>query len=92
MVTKITMITDPDCINCAVMEKVMEEYCAGNNPVIEFNIIKGEDIQPDFRPLSYPTFRLYEDQTHSVLRVSCTGLEPIKRHITEFQDYIEENF
>ena len=55
-------------------------------------ILAAENVQKDLRPLSYPTFRLYDDQTHSVLRVSCGGLEPIKRHITEFENYLREHF
>ena len=92
MVTKITMFSDKNCINCALMEKVMKEYCAKNNPVISFKVTDGETVQEDLRPYSYPTFRLYDDQTHSVLRVSCGGLETIKRHITEFENYLRDHF
>tara|TARA_R110000851_G_scaffold41885_1_gene104635 strand:+ start:1152 stop:1430 length:279 start_codon:yes stop_codon:yes gene_type:complete len=92
MITKITMFTDKECINCAIMEKVMKEYCPTANPVITFNVVNKDNIQENLRPLSYPTFRLYDNQTHSVLRISCGGLEPIKRHITEFQNYLTKHF
>ena len=92
MITKITMFTDPSCVTCAVMEKVMEEFCANKDPKIEFNIMKSEDIQDELKPLAYPTFRLYEKNTHSVLRISMGGLEPIKKFITGFDKFIEDTW
>ena len=96
MITKVTMIKDGDCVNCAVMEKVMEEYCAADTDVNgvhkskwDFKVLEKSSLQADFIPNSFPTWRLYCDQTHSVFEMPVT--DP-RNFIDAHNKYIRETY
>ena len=50
------MLTDPDCVQCAILFNVMQEYCKKN--LIKFDSISKDDIPKILRPKAYPTFKI----------------------------------
>ena len=81
---KITMLTDKDCIQCAIFLKVIEEYCSKNR--IKFEYIEKDDIPEQLRPFAYPTLKVQYNQAQGQLWVDVASLEYFKDLSNDFRE------
>ena len=88
---KVVMLTDPDCIQCAILFKVMEEYCKNN--LIEFKYIEDKDIPSVLRPKAYPTFKIQYFDAGAELWVDSADFDYLKTLSDDFKEiYLKKHW
>lgn len=91
MITKVMMITDPNCSVCNESKDEIKTWCESQIPSPEFTVVDGTKIEESLRPIGYPTWRLFEGETQAVFRYGGGGLEQFKKHYEAFDKYVDEN-
>ena len=82
------MLTDPDCIQCAIFFKVLEEYCEKNS--IGFDSISKDDIPTQLAPLAYPTLKIQYHNAMGQLWVDVASMAYLKELSNDFQELFLE--
>lgn len=90
MISSITMMKDIDCVQCAILDPVMEEYCKKES--IRYRVIQKEDIPMVLRPGLFPCFILYDDYTNAQLILPAGELKRIKKFGNLFTTFMENNW